>query len=201
MMGKITHISHYEQLTDEELIAEVQQRRREIQQPKLDARDRLSNFLISVPGIGGSIAMMAGLIHYITQPKSFSYVDKIQDYFANKKNNDKKTAKKELFSDPHFKRNVLVTAATFVVSSLVSLFVIDKIQRGERSEDNATKHLFGKDELSKRGYTQIDTGEFVKRSELAKMNNAAEKDNFVHKENERRNNAIEEKSNDSAMHL
>lgn len=77
-MSKITRISSYEQLTDEELIAEVKQRRREIQQPKLDFRDGLSNFLVSIPGIGGSVASVAGFIHLIVRPFKEGYVDKLQ---------------------------------------------------------------------------------------------------------------------------
>ena len=181
-MSKITRIAEYETLTDEELIAEVKQRRREIQQPKLDWIDRLSNFLVSIPGIGGSIAMLSAFIYQIFQPPKdgFGFTDRMEiftgEWFGRKGDeNGKGAVKKDGFKkawqnftkDENFKRNIIASGVVFAVISAISLFVIEKIQRGERSEDNATKHMFGEEVLRERGYVQID-GQFMSRLEAKK---------------------------------
>lgn len=74
------------------------------------------------------------------------------------------------------------TGIVFAITSIVSLFAINKIQRSERSEDNATKHMFGKDELFKRGYVQTKTGDFVKMHSSAEVR--AEQQKILHRVDE-----------------
>ena len=179
-MSKVTRITEYETLNDPELIEEVQQRRREIQQPKLDWKDHLSNFLISVPGIGGSVAGLFAFAIQIFKPPEdgIGFIDRLEKLTAQWKGREPnatnpdgvkkigwKEAWKNFNEDPNFRKNVVTTTVVFAAVSAVSMFVVNKVQKGERAEDNATKHMFGNRMLKERGYIQIEPGNFVKRVE------------------------------------
>ncbi len=168
-MDKVTRISGYEQLSDEELIAEVKQRRREIQQPKLDWKDTLSNFLISTSVVGFGIASTVGVVMNIFNPTKDGFSESLKGLYESE---DRKGF---LNSKSDFKRTLITSTALFTGASLIAAPIVNYFQKSERSEDNATKHLFGKDELFRRGYMQTKVGDFVKMNSSFEVRNEQKK--------------------------
>ncbi|MDG1287675.1 MAG: hypothetical protein P8P30_08970 [Rickettsiales bacterium] len=162
-MAKLIPISEYDQLKDHELIAEVQQRRREIQKPKLDWKDHLSNFLASTSVIGFGIASTVGVLMNIRKPAEGGFSDSLNDLY------DSQSRKKYIDGKKNFKRTLYTATGIFTIASLITAPIINYFQKGERAEDNATKYVFGKDELFKRGYVQTRTGDFVKMHTSAEV--------------------------------
>ena len=162
-MEKNTLISSYEQMNDAELIAEVQQRRREIQQPKLDWKEKLSNFFISTSVFGFSFASTLGVILNIRKPTKGGFSESLNELI------DSSNKREYIKSKPNFKRTVYYSTGLFALTSAIAAPIINSFQKTERSEDNATKYMFGKDELFRRGYMQTETGDFTKMDTSVKV--------------------------------
>lgn len=168
-MPKIIPISEYERMSDAALIAEVQQRRREVQRPRLNGRDHFSNFLISAGASGSFFASAFGFgYNLMHSDKIGSFNNNLREYINVLR--DKEKSGKDFLKDKQEFRNLLLySTAVFVVSSLLTVPIVSYFQKQERSEDNATMHLFGKDELARRGYFQQPEGDFVKRIQSQRM--------------------------------
>jgi len=167
-MKEAKPISSYEQLSDEELIAEVQQRRREIQQPRLTFRDHLSNFAISVAGIGFGVGSAFGYFYNLKHPADGGFNKSMEGLLDREKRGGLSWGK-YFKSKPEFAFNLKLSTAIFALSSLIAIPIIRGLQSNERSEDNATKHMFGKDELRRRGYIEQPEGNFVHKIEERRL--------------------------------
>ena len=178
-MKKTSHISDYETMTKEELIAEDKLQRQAVREPTLTLKHHLMNFAISIPGIGGTVASFFALGFQIFKPPrdGKGFTDRLEEFTGRwigreesehvqgYKKEGFAAARKKFLEDDNFRQNVNATAIVFAVVSAVTAILTYRSQHREVSEDGVTRATEIKNVMRGRGYLRMESGEFVKRED------------------------------------
>ncbi len=167
-------------MTTAELIAEDKLRRQEVREPTLDWKNHLTNFAVSIPGIGGTVASFFSVAFHVFKPPEdgIPFVERMEKFASQWRGRESNAAgevgvekqgfgaaRKEFLKDKNFRQNVNASAVVFAVVSAVTAVVTYRMQHREASEDGVTRATHIKNVMRERGYIRMEDGEFLKRKD------------------------------------
>lgn len=152
-MGKTIQIYEYSKLSDAELMSEAQRLRYEVEHPKLSFRDHTTNLFLSIVGAGTTVSTVVGLGYMLARPpqKDFS-IKNLNQFLGLYFKGPKEEYKSFRQENPDFVNSLLATVSSFALATAISVPLINKFQRKEMAEDNATRLSHAERILAERGY-------------------------------------------------
>ncbi len=168
MSNNIKQIYDYDDLSDDKLIEQAHITSSQVPKPKLNAMHALKNFVISATAIGFGVASTVGFWLNMRNPsEDKGFTSKLSEFINIIGKKDERQAFED--QNPKFKRVLYLSTKVFAAVTALSIPVVAYFQRSEQAEDNATKYLYAKDELFRRGYMLNTEGEYIKMETSQKI--------------------------------
>jgi hypothetical protein len=147
----------------EDLFEEAKKKREGMENPKMTARDHWNSFLISAIGPGSTLAAAVGYFLYYSSGMKKPIGRHITNVYKKWREGGSEAAKAYLNKNQDFGRNMRATMLTFVITTIVSMPLINWLRKPKRikAENDAIKLTHIERVLKEKGYEISFEGRYV----------------------------------------